>query len=146
LLDEIIDLLLDQDGFECDPINRLEGDTPLHSAVRWINSDPSAQGEDGPGMDLVDMMLESGSNPLEKNRAKLTARQLVDPANQALRDLIEEGEEAFRKQQYTDQNRSDFITVDEGTGVEGDEDAEYSGSDDEERAEWERRRRGKKAR
>ncbi len=36
---EVIDALLDAPGFERDPVNRLEGDTPLHSAVRWVNSE-----------------------------------------------------------------------------------------------------------
>src|SRR4051794_12029270 len=43
LPDEVIDYLLDQPNFECDPVNRLEGDTPLHTVIRWINSEPEAQ-------------------------------------------------------------------------------------------------------
>jgi hypothetical protein len=61
LTDEIIDLLLDQEGFECDPINIREGDTPLHSAVRWVNSLHNDQLEEAIG--LVEMMLEAGSDP-----------------------------------------------------------------------------------
>lgn len=153
---EIIDLLLDQPNFECDPVNRLEGDTPLHTAIRWINSEPPAQREFGNA--LVDMMLEAGSNPRVKNKGGLTALQLVDPRNATLRDLIQ-------KHEYASLNAGDFINVDSSAAApkgkappvpnhvappvqddESDDDAEFSGSDDEERAEWERRRKERAAR
>ncbi|KAK1976694.1 hypothetical protein LZ30DRAFT_602950 [Colletotrichum cereale] len=164
---EIIDLLLDQPNFECDPVNRLEGDTPLHTAIRWINSEPPAQREFGNA--LVEMMLEAGSNPRVKNKGGLTAVQLVDPRNAGLRDLIQ-------KHEYASLNAGDFISVSSSTAGaappsakapavpnaaappvptapapgyvddESDEDAEFSGSDDEERAEWERRRKERAAR
>lgn len=100
-------------------------------------------------------MLEAGSNTRVKNRARLTAYQLVDPANAALRDLIQ-------KHEYANQNAGDFINVTESAKApaakkkqpqqqqqvaaaeSSDEDAEFSGSDDEERAEWERRRKEKR--
>lgn len=155
--DEIIDFLLDQENFECDPTNRLEGDTPLHTAVRWINSEPEAQREFGNA--LVDMMLEAGSNPRVKNKARLTAYQLADPRNTGLRELIQ-------KHEYASLNRGDFVTSSApsdgnnnnngGGGLladaqleaesDDDDDAEFSGSDDEERAEWERRKKEKAAR
>ncbi|KAK2597298.1 hypothetical protein QQS21_006072 [Conoideocrella luteorostrata] len=146
---EIIDLLLDQPSFECDPINRLEGDTPLHTAIRWLNSEPIAQREFGHA--LIEMMLEAGSNPRVKNKGGLTALQLVDPTNKKLRELIKQHE-------YANQNAGDFITTNSSSasanhvgvgsgGVldqESDDDAEFSGSDDEERAEWERRKKEKR--
>ncbi|ROV96655.1 hypothetical protein VSDG_05617 [Cytospora chrysosperma] len=163
--DEIIDFLLDQENFECDPTNRLEGDTPLHSAVRWINSEPEAQREFGNA--LVDMMLEAGSNPRAKNKGGLTAYQLVDPRNTGLRDLIQ-------KHEYAMLNKGDFVQSaggmaavsgggaggpvvtgaaalagdldGDGDADESDDDAEFSGSDDEERAEWDRRRKERAAR
>lgn len=159
--DDIIDHLLDQPDFECDPINRLEGDTPLHSAIRWLNAEPPAQRPFG--HHLIDMMLEAGSNPRIKNKGGLTALQLVDPRNTELRDLIQ-------KHEYANQNAGDFVNVsappsapppgapvvnhhhhhgDHGAGgdeAESDEDAEFSGSDEEERAEWERRRKNKSSR
>ncbi|KAG6119309.1 hypothetical protein E4U14_005514 [Claviceps sp. LM454 group G7] len=154
---EIIDLLLDQPSFECDPPNRLDRDTPLHTAIRWLNTQPPSQQPFG--LALIEMMLEAGSNPRVKNRGGLTALQLVEPRHTELRRLIE-------KHEYLNQNLGDFIAVPagaklgkgraEGEGeagaVDGDEkkvvveddddddDAEFSGSDDEEREEWERRR------
>ncbi|KAL8413469.1 hypothetical protein RB594_004920 [Gaeumannomyces avenae] len=146
---EIIDMLLDQDGFECDPVNRVEGDTPLHTAIRWINSEPPAQREFGAA--LVEMMLEAGSSTRVRNKGGLTPLQLVDPSNPALK-------EAIRKHEYATLNAGDFVAADSGSNnnnaqakaaqqqqkeESSDDDAEFSGSDDEERAEWERRRRAK---
>lgn len=54
-------MLLDQEGFECDPINKREGDTPLHTAVRWVN-EQSAENQEF-GSSLIEMMLEAGSDP-----------------------------------------------------------------------------------
>ncbi|KAJ4416289.1 hypothetical protein N0V82_006819 [Gnomoniopsis sp. IMI 355080] len=147
---DIIDFLLDQENFECDPISRVEGDTPLHTAIRWINNEPEAQREFGNA--LIDMMLEAGSNPRAKNKGGLTPFQLVDPRNTGLRELIQ-------KHEYAILNRGDFVQQEENGGqngvlgresaildVESDDDAEFSGSDDEERAEWDRRRKEKAAR
>lgn len=148
---EIIDMLLDQDGFECDPVNRVEGDTPLHTAIRWINSEPPAQREFGAA--LVEMMLEAGSSTRVRNKGGLTPLQLVDPSNAALKEVI-------RKHEYATLNAGDFVAADSGSNnnnnaqvkaaqqqqqkeESSDDDAEFSGSDDEERAEWERRRRAK---
>ncbi|KAK7756580.1 hypothetical protein SLS62_001417 [Diatrype stigma] len=163
---EVIDLLLDQPDFECDPTNRADGDTPLHSAIRWINSEPPAQREFGNS--LVEMMLEAGSSTRVRNRARLTPYQLVDPRNKALRDLIQ-------KHEYTALNAGDFVeaaAVKKPSGAappppteakksggsasafaaqdddsdDDDDDAEFSGSDEEERAEFERRKASKKGR
>ncbi|KJZ75892.1 hypothetical protein HIM_04716 [Hirsutella minnesotensis 3608] len=147
---DVIDVLLDQPDFECDPVNRLEGDTPLHSAVRWINGEPASQRAFGRA--LVEMMLEAGSNPRVRNKGGLTPIQLVDPANRELRELLQ-------KHEFTSQNAGDFVSVDgplkpasqssavavalDGARDDSDDDAEFSGSDDEERAEWERRRKEK---
>ncbi|KAK7984093.1 hypothetical protein PG990_012809 [Apiospora arundinis] len=141
---EVIDMLLDQPNFECDPVNRTEGDTPLHSVIRWINSEPPAQREFGNA--LVKMMLEAGSDTRIKNKAKLTAIQLVDPTNKELKKIIQDSE-------YANLNASDFVSAgdvkasnngafagDVPAQDDSDDDAEFSGSDDEERAEWERRR------
>ncbi len=145
---EIIDALLDQPGFECDPVNRVEGDTPLHTAVRWINSEPKEQREFGNA--LVEMMLEAGSSVRVKNKGGLTPLQLVDPRNEGLKEVM-------RKHEYAALNAGDFVSVDEVKGGKGlvfgkgaaaereeEEDAEFSGSDDEERAEWERQRKARR--
>ena len=102
--DEIIDYLLDQEGFECDPLNKREGDTPLHSAVRWANE----QGKENHAfaIQLIEMMLEAGSDPRIRNKAKLKAADLVNPSNKELR-------EAIQKAEYVMQNEGDFVDVEE---------------------------------
>ncbi|KIH91271.1 hypothetical protein SPBR_01972 [Sporothrix brasiliensis 5110] len=172
---EIIDALLDQPGFECDPISRRDGDTPLHTAIRWSNAEPAAQQPFAQA--LVGMMLEAGSNPRIKNKAGLTATQLVDPRYPQMRQLIQ-------TQEYMLLNASDFVDDSSNSNSSSkpssappppppppgrpsgaapaipssaappvpppaatayDDDAEFSGSDDEERAEWERQRRQRRA-
>lgn len=140
-------MLLDQPDFECDPINRREGDTPLHSAIRWINLEPPEQRPFGNA--LVEMMLEAGSNSRLKNKGGLTPYQLVDPLNIGLRQVIQ-------KNEYSALNRGDFIQAETGDSriafteepvTRGnDEDADFSGSDEEERAEWENMKQGRKLR
>ncbi|CZR51498.1 related to Drosophila ANK protein [Phialocephala subalpina] len=91
---EIIDALLDHPGFECDPISRIEGDTPLHSAIRYINTmfseSPSNQDIQNFASELISMMIEAGSDPKLKNKANLTPYQLVDPRNEKLRQQIQD--------------------------------------------------------
>lgn len=124
----------------------MEGDTPLHTAIRWINSEPPAQRAFGAS--LVEMMLEAGSNPRVKNKGGLTPARLVDPRNKELREIIE-------RHEYAMLNAGDFVEADGGKSgkdakgskkveEESDDDAEFSGSDEEERVEWMRRRKGKR--
>ena len=104
----MIDTLLDQEGFECDPINRREGDTPLHSAVRWLNEQPENEDTLEYGKALINMMIEAGSDaryvpllsanassqnklilPSIKNKAGQTALNLTNARNTALRSILE---------------------------------------------------------
>ncbi|KAG0651374.1 Ankyrin repeat-containing [Hyphodiscus hymeniophilus] len=119
---EIIDMLLDQEGFECDPINRMEGDTPLHSAVRYINSldvNPDTAEE---ASSLIGMMCEAGNDPRIKNKANLTPYQLTDPRNSKLRQQLMDAVDM-------QQNHGDFINADEAAEEEFDDDYAGSGSD-----------------
>src|SRR5277367_4836230 len=118
--DEIIDMLLDQEGFECDPINRMEGDTPLHSAIRYINSlDPTPETSEFASK-LISMMTEAGNDPRIKNKAKLTPYQLTDPRNEKLRQQLMDAVDIM-------QNAGDFIVADDG-GEEEELDDDYAGS------------------
>jgi len=116
---DVIDMLLDQEGFECDPITQREGDTPLHSVVRWINGASAQEKEAGIG--LVEMMLEAGNDPRIRNKAQLKASELADPRNKELRELLDNAE-------YTTANQDDFVDLGDYV-VEGDEDPTGSNSD-----------------
>lgn len=60
-IDDILDQLLDQEGLEVDPIDRLEGDTPLHKAVRFINGLSKQESE--AGSSIVELLLDAGADP-----------------------------------------------------------------------------------
>lgn len=59
--DDVLDQLLDQEGLEVDPIDRLEGDTPLHKAVRFING--LSKQEWDAGSSIVELLLDAGADP-----------------------------------------------------------------------------------
>lgn len=143
MTDDIIDTLLDQPNFECDPINRLEGDTPLHSAVRFINSLPHPLSADNLSFasSLLSMMTEAGSDARIRNKAKLTAAQLCDPRNDSLKRQLEDAVEI-------EQNQGDFVSERDLVGLEErDDDGDVGSASDsdfdpeEYKREQERRRR-----
>lgn len=91
---EVLDILLDQEGLEIDEIDRLERDTPLHKAVRYVNSLDKADWE-GVGHPIVDILLDAGCDPRIRNKAKLKPVELADPKNTALRSMLQKGEYAM---------------------------------------------------
>jgi hypothetical protein len=117
-------MLLDQDGFECDPINRSDGDTPLHCAVRYINSLPASADNTEFASGLIEMMVDAGSDPRIRNSAQLTPAQLVDPSNTALRQQLQDAIEIAL-------NAGDFVAADDEAVEEEEEEIpdEYEGSD-----------------
>ncbi|KAI9883679.1 MAG: hypothetical protein M1823_004561 [Watsoniomyces obsoletus] len=90
---EVMDLILDQEGVEVDPIDRFERDTPLHKAVRFVNSLPHYKWE-GAKM-LVNLLIDAGADPRVRNKAKLKPADLVDPANNDLRLTLRGAEYAM---------------------------------------------------
>jgi uncharacterized protein len=56
---DLLDILLDQEGVEVDPRNRMEGDTPLHSAARLSADDNDETGATG----IIEMLLDAGADP-----------------------------------------------------------------------------------
>lgn len=118
---EIIDMLLDQEGFECDPINRIEGDTPLHSAIRYINSLTESQPNNPDitsfAQELVSMMIEAGSDARIRNKANLTPIQLTNPQNVALRNQLQDALDISL-------NQGDFVVEED----DKDQDEDYAGS------------------
>ena len=61
LIDEVLDSLLDQEGLEVDPVDRLEGDTPLHKAVRYVNGLSKEEWEAGAW--VLELLLDAGADP-----------------------------------------------------------------------------------
>lgn len=93
-LDEVLDVLLDQEGLEIDELDRLELDTPLHKAVRYVNSlDKSEWAHTG--HPIVEILLDAGCDPRIRNKAKLKPVELADPRNTELRSMLQKGEYAM---------------------------------------------------
>merc|ERR1711964_2944 len=147
---EIIDMLLDQPGFECDPISRIEQDTPLHSAIRYLNSltesSPLTPAISQFSTELIAMMIEAGSDPRLRNKVNLTPYQLVDPRNEKLRAQLQDAVDVVQNQGYYIED------VEEGgyDGADGVDDDAGSASDsdfdpEEYRREMERRKESSKA-
>ncbi|KAI9856216.1 MAG: hypothetical protein M1824_005525 [Vezdaea acicularis] len=87
---EVLDILLDQEGLEVDPIDRMERDTPLHKSVRFVNELSKTQWESG--KTIVELLLDAGADPRTRNKAKLKAIELVDPRNIDLKSTLQKAE------------------------------------------------------
>ena len=102
-------MLLDQEGLEVDPIDRLEKDTPLHKAVRFINDLPSS---DWPSASsIVEILIDAGADARIRNNAKFKPAELVDPRNGALRDVLQKAEYSM--------TMGDDVVVRDGDNDEG---------------------------
>ncbi|KAF2745300.1 ankyrin repeat protein-like protein [Sporormia fimetaria CBS 119925] len=91
---EVLDLLLDQEGLEIDEVDRLEHDTPLHKAVRYVNSLDKSEWVEV-GHPIVEILLDAGCDPRIRNKAKLKPVELADPRNAELRGILQRGEYAM---------------------------------------------------
>ena len=59
-LDDVLEELLDHEGVEVDPLDRLEADSPLHKAVRYVNA---LRAEEWAGAaPLVELLVEAGAD------------------------------------------------------------------------------------
>ncbi|KAI9817622.1 MAG: hypothetical protein M1832_004626 [Thelocarpon impressellum] len=68
----------------------MEGDTPLHKAVRYVNglSRPHWEG----GKSIVELLLDAGGDPRTRNKSKSKPMDIVDPANGELRSILQRAE------------------------------------------------------
>ncbi|KAI4177152.1 MAG: hypothetical protein LQ343_000634 [Gyalolechia ehrenbergii] len=87
---EVLDTLLDQENLEVDPLDRLDRDTPLHKAIRYINALPAS--ERASGHPIAELLIDAGADPRIRNKAKLKPVELVDPRNTELRDVLQRAE------------------------------------------------------
>ncbi|KAA8569234.1 hypothetical protein EYC84_000901 [Monilinia fructicola] len=139
---DIVNELLDLDGFECDPINAY-GETPLHSAIRWVND---TRENWSAGLALVEMMLEAGSDNRIRNKQGKTAADLVDQyreLKELLKDHVyeecDENGDPIVKAPETEKAESGYLDIDEAGGDDDDVRSVYSGSDSDDEEEWKRR-------
>jgi len=92
-LDEVLDVLLDQEGLEIEELDRMEQDTPLHKAVRYCNSLEKADWAHG--RQVVDILIDAGCDTRIRNKAKLKPIELVDPRHTELRQMLSKAEYAL---------------------------------------------------
>lgn len=85
---EVLEEMLDQEGVEVDPVNRLDGDTPLHLAVRYAETEPEH------GAFIAETLIEAGADARIKNNSGLRPLQLVRD-NDSLAELLQSAEMAF---------------------------------------------------
>ncbi|KAI3116004.1 hypothetical protein CBS147333_614 [Penicillium roqueforti] len=69
---DTMDALFDIQYFECDPLTRLDNDTPLHIAVRYANDKDAELGEA-----MIKMMCEAGCDPRVRDKHGQKPAQLV---------------------------------------------------------------------
>lgn len=142
----MIDWLTTQEGFECDPISRSSGeragDTPLHSVIRFINDLPPTPTNLAAGRELVELMLEAGSEKGIKNKQGHTPITLVSAQNPDLKKFIKEYEFDDGEDGYSapEKQESNYLDYDEVAGEEDDDRSVYSGSDSDELEEFNRRK------
>ena len=69
--DDVLDLLLDQEGVEVEPRERHGGDTPLHCAVRYVLENwagCAGEEEEMKGLMVgVELLLDAGADPRVRN-------------------------------------------------------------------------------
>lgn len=75
-----MDALFDIQYFECDPLTRVDHDTPLHVAVRFANEN----GKDDKELctEMVKMMCEAGCDPRVRNKHNQKPVELVFDNNE----------------------------------------------------------------
>ncbi|PLN81349.1 hypothetical protein BDW42DRAFT_169291 [Aspergillus taichungensis] len=83
---DTMDALFDIQYFECDPVTRLDEDTPLHVAVRYANDkDPEL------GLEMIKMMCEAGCDPRVRNKHGQKPTDLVFN-NQEIKSTLQQAE------------------------------------------------------
>ncbi|CAD0111872.1 unnamed protein product [Aureobasidium uvarum] len=131
---EVLDMLLDQEGVEIDGVEKREGDTCLHKAVRYVNSLSKDEWEEGQA--IVDILIDAGCDPRYvvqvtsqptarltsifriRNKAKLRPVDLTDPRNTELRSLLQKAE--FTMLAGDDVVQEDDDDVDAGSASDSD--------------------------
>lgn len=93
-----MDYLFDIQHFECDPLTRLDKDTPLHTAVRY-----ATEKDREVGLEMVKMMCEAGCDPRVRNKH-----------NQKPADLVYEDKELKSSLQQVEYILSEGMKVDAG--------------------------------
>lgn len=103
LIDDAMDALFDIQFFECDPLTRLDKDTPLHIAVRYANDKDKEL-----GAHMISMMCEAGCDPRVRNKH-----------GQKPADLVFNNDEIKKTLQQTEYIMAEGIQTNNGDSDDG---------------------------
>lgn len=81
-----MDALFDIQFFECDPLTRMDKDTPLHTAVRYSNEKDAEL-----GAHMIGMMCEAGCDPRVRNKHNQKPADLVYNNNE-IKKILQQNE------------------------------------------------------
>ncbi|EED19992.1 ankyrin repeat protein [Talaromyces stipitatus ATCC 10500] len=84
---DVMDMLFDIQYFECDPLTRIDNDTPLHVAVRYAN-----EKDHDAGLAMIEMMCEAGCDPRVRNKHGQKPISLVDPRHTDIKAALQKAE------------------------------------------------------
>ncbi|KAJ5909012.1 hypothetical protein N7495_001694 [Penicillium taxi] len=98
---DTMDSLFDIQFFECDPLTRLDKDTPLHVAVRYANDKDAELGHE-----MVKMMCEAGCDPRVRNKHNQKPADLVFN-NAAIKQTLQQNEYILTEGMQTQNNDSE---------------------------------------
>ena len=81
--DDVMDELLNVEFLECDPLNRREGETPIHSAVKHSNEREVELGEA-----MAKMLIDAGGDPRVKDKHGRKPAEICTPRTEELRSIL----------------------------------------------------------
>lgn len=82
-----MDALFDIQYFECDPVTRVDQDTPLHTAVRFANEKDAEL-----GLAMIEMMCEAGCDPRVRNKHGQKPIDLVYAEHPEIKKALQKAE------------------------------------------------------
>lgn len=86
---EVVDIILDQEGVEVDPVNSMEGDTPLHCCVKYSKDEPEH------GVFMAEVFIDAGGDPRIKNKFNQKPIELCDQENTEMINVLRASEYAM---------------------------------------------------
>lgn len=94
---DVMNELLDVQFLECDPLTKRDGETPIHSAVRYANERDIDLGEA-----MVKMLIEAGGDPRVKDSHGRKPAEMCTPRTKGIRAILAQEEyilnEGLRKE------------------------------------------------
>ncbi|KAL1965375.1 hypothetical protein VTN77DRAFT_5812 [Rasamsonia byssochlamydoides] len=84
---DVMDALFDIQYFECDPLTRVDQETPLHLAVRFANEKDADL-----GLEMIKMMCEAGCDPRVRNKHGQKPADLVYAEHKEIKLALQKAE------------------------------------------------------